>query len=800
MNSRPIAAILILALLASCAPPQSSVERPAAKVVPGGPRLDDVDLKISEEGPKIVKINWDEPVSEAVVFRLTENLLELREGLPPSARAEWSEGLLRSLPHDRTRIGTSEYAELVIEQTEGEAHALLDEVLPKLRDSGKKIRVALNALPLPIKPQETPSFEETVARGLAYAKSFEAKLPELGLLPIVAASVKSELDTRLPKLQEEVDGFIRKIKATRSLKSALDVTLSFTKKNDFKLSSASTSKAKRGLALGNKIDSYTTAQGALSVLVEIWLFLDPSERDLFKKVNQDLYDYLIEQGESDLECLKDPSCLSIPKWIAKKLVIEPKLEAYGLERIRKDINERAADSVRTLVRKELADVIRGLPKLIADLVEKKINEKKEPFERLKSDFRNQLRTRIAQWASKGIEQNGPSLFRARPVRGQMKIDSSGRVRLNWVQISSRSLESRGSTMALSPRFWEQQTLDPAMRRSVLLAEISGLAKDYRDIRAGKTVTQDNLSARSFAEIVRGLSRVARNFRDWEKSEVDGLVGSYMVRELFPEIDLPELNREIFPKAAFFAMSFASLSEHLKTITDEKSQIFVVDLNNKVKWANEERSEDTVMVGIADRQNGERSHLVRAEDVARYLIALTEFLDATADIHKTKSEFLLKPDKDGQIPRDQIMRAREKIRLLVLGLSNYLSHQFRAGGDLIVHWLDIDSQRPIDRTVTVFDQALSIRALLAASKTLKSDIYLWEAIDLVSAMNRTLYKPELGFYGRKEETTVSPPVLVETLRALELVSPHLKPESRAQIERIAKPWRATINSWRFGNRN
>ena len=796
-----IALMTILALLASsCAPPQTSVERPATKVVPGGPRLEDADLKIGEEGPLIAKINWDEPVSEAVVFRLTENLLELREGMPAAARAEWSEGLLRSLPHDRTRIGTSEYADLVIEQTEDEAQALLDDLLPKLRDSGRKIRQALSSLPPPLKEREVPSLDEMVTRALAFTRAFDAKLPSIDILPIVRSAVKTEFDSRIPKLQAEVVDFVRKLKAARTLKSALELTLSFAKKNDFRLSASSANKVKRGLALASKIDGYKNAQGALAVLVDIWIFLDPSERDLFKKVNQDLYDYLIGQDEAGLECLRDPSCISIPKWVTKKLMIEPKLEAYGLARIRNEINERAAESVRGQVRKEIADVIRTLPRMIADLVEKKINERKEPFERLKSDFHNQLRARITQWASKGIEQQGPALFRPRPVRGQMRIDSAGRVRLNWVQISSRSLESRGSTMALSPRFWEQSSLDPSIRRSVLLAEIAGLAKDYRDIRAGKKVSQDNLSARSFAEIVRGLSRIARNFRDWEKSEVDGLVGSFMVRELFPEVELPELSREMFPKAAFMALSFSSLSEHLKTITDEKSQIFVVDLNNKVKWANEERSEDTVMVGIADRQNGERSHLVRAEDVARYLIALTEFLDATTDIHKTKSEFLLKPDKDGQAPRDQIMRAREKIRLLVLGLANYLSHQFRAGGDHIVHWLDIDTQRPIDRTVTVFDQALSIRALLAASRTLKSDIYLWEAIDLLMAMNRSLYKPALGFYGREEETTVSPPVLVETMRALELISPHLKPASRSQVERLLKPWRATVNSWRFVNRH
>jgi len=286
-------------------------------------------------------------------------------------------------------------------------------------------------------------------------------------------------------------------------------------------------------------------------------------------------------------------------------------------------------------------------------------------------------------------------------------------------------------------------------------------------------------------------------------ESDTLLGGVTAQTLFPEFNVSALQQQIFPKGAFYALSFQSLSDHLKTATGDHTQIFLVDAQNRITQPSDatvdpsiDGNRTPVMAGIADRIGDQLSTHVRAEDVARYLIAMCGVLEATRSVEISTSPYLLEKDRTGQIPRDEIIKSRDEIRLLILGLANYLSHQFRSGGELIYKELVISTELPTDPSVTVMDQALSIRALVAAADALGIDLYRWEAVDLVSALNRNLYRDDLGFYAGPEDRTVSPLVLLETVRAMDAVGPYLKPESRHQIDMLTTPWRARIATWKF----
>ena len=791
--------ILSIALAAgglfACAPKVKSITHNAAPVQ-AGPHLQDVSIDIQDNPSRLAPISWDADVTSAVVFRLSENLLSLHDALPDQSRLAWTKNLWLNLPHTDVKIAGSPYAEMLIEQTQDQAKSALKEAMPQLKEAPEKIQKALIGLKAPVGRGENLDIQTLEQRAFQFLRDFKTILPKIGLMSPIQSALGAELGRYLA-LEPSAQSAVNSLESAKNINAAIVPVLSFLGRANINLPAPTKAKIESARRLGVSVDNFRTASDALSVLVDIWEMLAPSEREaVFKKASVELYDYFKGQDKEGLKCLKGSGFCPVT-WFQKKVGIEPKIEAFGLEKLRTLLNEKGAQAVREESTEALAFELKNLPKTVAEMVQTEIARKSAPIERLNRDFRGELVSRFDSWAKKTIEKEGPSVFQPAPSRAHLRLDSNGTLELQWFPINGLTIENRGSETAFFPDFWESPEISEHDRRSVVLGEIVALTKDYNNAKLGKSALPKNVTARSYAEIIRGLSRVARAFREWDKNSVDQLISGFRAQELFPEFEMPELNRSLFPKDAFFALSFSSLAEFLKSITEQNTQVFLVDINNKVIWANESQSEgqtSSVMAGVTDRKGNELSPIVRAEDVARYLIALCEFIESTKFIERSTSPYLLNPGPDGKIPRDEIIEGRGKIKLLALGLANYLSNRFRSGGELIARWLEIRTQQPFDKTITVLDQAVTIRALIAASDALHTDIYRWEAMDLVSAMNRGLYRPDLGFYARPGDTNISAPVLVETLRALDAAAPYLLPESRAQIEHLTSVWKGKISNW------
>lgn len=792
--------LLPFLVFAACAPkPQSIPFEPT--VVQAGPRLTDVDLRL-DESKVAARLQWNEETSSATLFRMTENLLALRDGLPADALAAWTRTLWRSLPGERVPLAKSDYADLMAEQTEAEVLKKLDEMLPAVRRAPAILRQALLAQGAPLGRNEVPEFDEALSRALGFVNAFQARVPSLNIAFAVQSGLKEELAKRLPPLQQQAQKAIRDLKTAKKLVDAMNVVSQFLKESGLALSADTMARLTAGRKLGAAMDAYVDAPGALSVIIDIWRYLEPADRkSVFEPASPELYDYLKDQDDDGLDCLKNPDCPSFTKWLAKKIRIEPQLRAYGLEKLRAEMNVQGAAAARKEVRKAIAEQLRALPRTLADMIDEEVAARLVPFERLRKNYAGEMRARFTQWSAAALEKNGPSVLNLRPVRAKVSLSGTADIRLKWAATPTETLENVGSSSAVAPLFWRSAGLSVAERRAALLSEVAFVSREYRRAGRGKgPVTSTVVSARSHAEIVRGLSRLANVFRAPGRDAIDELVGGFRAADLFPEVDVEELDRPLFPKEAFSALSFASVGEHLETITQERSQVFLVDLEGRVTWANDFEfgaGTEAIMAGVVDRSGDVRAAVVRAEDVARYLLALCEFLESTRGIENSESSYLITPDNQGRVPRDRIVAAKSQIRLLVLGLANYLSHQFRAGGDLVVSRLDVDTQRPVDGRVTALDQALTVRALLAASRTLDIDLYRWEAVDLISAMNRDLFRKEKGFYAGDGETAVKPPDLLEFLRAFEDVGPYLGDASRAQLTKLSRPWREALKTLTLG---
>jgi hypothetical protein len=780
----------------ACAPKPQTIPHDVTIPV-AGPRGGDVDLQLDGK-QAIAPLSWSNEVSSDVVFRMTENLFNIRESLSDSQKTSWAQEFLNDLPARPTKLVDSAYTSIFIFQAQAMAKTALDKIIPQLEGTTAKVRQILRSLPPPIREGERIGLEDATKRLFTYLRSVNSAIGRSSLLKPVIAGIHREISKMLT-LEPKASSAIRSIMAAKTITKALNDVELVAKEFGIKIPSATIGKMKRGRQLASSVESIRDARSALVTLIDVWSYMTPADRlQHFKAASTDLYDYLNEQSAEDLACMKSPDCMSISQWIARTLFIQPKIEEYGIDRIRATLNLRGADTVRENVAEAVASEIRTVPQTMGDRVEKGVNSEIAPILALKSNFPKALRERLDKWAARRIESQRPAVTNVQFEKARLSIDPSGRMKLKWTGVRDENFDTRAAFDALAPILWQTPGVDPVVARGVALTEINELARRYQK-PAESPVAAKNLTARAYAEQVRGLANLALAFREWVPSSFDNLLGTVVAKDLFPEFNVSDLDQSIFPKGAFYALSFQSLSGILRSAKSERTQVFMVDTNKRVIRANQEEipgGAPTVMAGIADRIGNDLGPTVRAEDVARYLLAVSEVYTATDGVERSTSEILTKPGPDGTIARDEIISSREQIKILILGLANYLSHQFRSGGELVRHELDLATQKPTPGAIAVIDQALAIRALVVASDILGNELYYWEAADLVSSINRLMYRSDIGFYALKGEKSVSPAVLLEMLRALDAVQPHLSEFSRQQLTNLTLPWRRQIATWRL----
>ena len=790
--------------LSACAPKVQSLKHEDDSIQTG-PQLQDPDLHLDGKTPVAARIDFSGDVSSATVDRFTENIFSLQGAFLSDGRVSWAKTLLAGMPHHSLKLSQSAYADLMISQVKPAADEALAGILPKLKAQPALIHKLVTSLQPTLGAHAT--LDQMSKATFQFFRSFDTAVAAGNFIPQVQSGIHAQLQPLIAK-EAKVNADLKALNSATTIASALDSVNQTASEFGFTIPSATQAKMNSARALGRQADAVVDAPSALTLLIVLWNSMSATERQqVFNTINPDLYNYLLGQSADDLKCLADPTCSGI----AKSMVILPKIEAYGAANIRQMVNSRGAAEVKAEVADAAAPEIRSIPGTIDDKIEKSIATSIQPIVDLQSDFGSAIRSRIDDWTKATIEKNGPAIYQPLPAKAHLRVNSQGQVNVTWTELQADTLENTGSLESMVTFLWQGSGIANDQARSLLLLDLSRLAKTYNP--TSLTATPDfasqssTISAKAYAETIRGASALAISLRDWHKNSFEELLGSFTAQDLFPELKLPVLQQPIFPKGSFFALSFSDLADKLRLTTGAGTQVFVVDSQNHVSLANQidadslsaSSSAAPVMAGIADRVGGQLSSTVRSEDVSRYLISMCQTLDAMSSIEESTSPYLSQPGKDGQVPRDEIIQNRDKIRMLVLGLANYLSHQFRAGGEMIQEELDITTQIPTSQSrITVLNQALAIRALATAADTLGIELYRWEAVDLVSALNRNLYRPDLGFYARVDEPAVSPVALLETLRALDAVQPYLKPFSRHQIELVTAPWRQRVSQWKLSS--
>jgi hypothetical protein len=315
-----------------------------------------------------------------------------------------------------------------------------------------------------------------------------------------------------------------------------------------------------------------------------------------------------------------------------------------------------------------------------------------------------------------------------------------------------------------------------------------------------------VSAAGQAELLRGLSAMIRYLRDWERNEFDETIGGVAIGQLAPELPAEEMTQKFLPKDMLFSLSVGNAAAILQNMTKKLTPVFVVDQSGREVWVDEvdlgsdstsnssTSSAPATMAGLVDIENGERVETVRTADVSRFLLAIVDFLEATEGIEATKSSPLLVASADGKRPLDLLTDARQQLRLLSVGMANFLSHEMQSeDGGFRARYLRSTGEAVASEPRQLLDQVLALRALHRVGHYLDVPVYRWAALDGVKFLNQKMWDASAGFYRLEEGSTRSVDLesLTETLLTVELVRGLLSEKASAQWQALVRPWALAV---------
>jgi hypothetical protein len=843
--------LLALTLLAACAP---KVQDRSFAVPPQsfGPRFEDTDLspKIKTSGQRNKVLSWQGLVPTATYFQQAENLMVLgaisgRSALTLKGQT-WIERFYQQPgTANHLEFGRTPFAVMAATTTEEDVSESLNEVHSDITKSRgvlkSKIMELGNAYPW---PQGNASLNEILNAATSFVEQYSNQVGKLALPAAIVDGVQTELKIQTEPIFNDMRSLIERLSASHDFPGSLALIQDELKKLDVKLPAESQKEWDQGLLIAKDLGQLKTAQAGLTILIDIWKALTPAERiSLVKTENKSLYDFLSNQDADSLNCLRRKDCNGglFIGGIKKRLFILPQIESYGVENLRKNLNEKINSRFSEEVSNFAQTFIRSLTATISEKMDQGLVAKDAELQNVQKDYAGYLRDLLNKWSQKSLPAS----------RGQVTGFETPVISINLSSQSKMALAASGSALDLTANtagaslsanaLWfefnggknselrlqaavsqvnkllsiggyrdEKKSLVPAILSPVDkinsfldLMDFSNLNTAYRipdKLKlsdafhvSGEVPVNKEFSAQSFAIQLRGLSQMLNFTADWRKSNFEDTLGKIRAQDLTADYKSPALNRPLFPKDTIFALNLADAGVLLKGITGPSSPVFLISLDKQIIWADQydrkSKSQGTpIMAGLVDIKAGVRSNIVHSQDVAQFLLAIREFLKATEGAEKAKSDLLTKAGRDGQTPLQSLADGRQDLKLLSIAMANFISNQMLNDKAQVqsTYYL-AQMQKSNDPAYWVLDQALAMRALIAAWEISHIDTYMNSAQEIYFSLNKYAFSSEEGFYKNGDGSTLTFPDRVETLRALSEIKNYLPPESRRQLETISAPW-------------
>ncbi len=337
-----------------------------------------------------------------------------------------------------------------------------------------------------------------------------------------------------------------------------------------------------------------------------------------------------------------------------------------------------------------------------------------------------------------------------------------------------------------------------------LLEVSKPA-NLKSVIATSAPKKISISVGGQAELLRGLSLLAARLKDWKPSGFENTLGPIVLADFVPDLPRESVDQKLFPKDLFFAAAIGNAAVIMQNLTKNSSTLGLISPQKRIRWANEplggsrivdektvSPAEQETMAAVFDLVDGERSKEANVGEIARFLSALTAFLQAIDGIEYSQSSVLRKQGENGISPLDQFVGGRADIKLLVMAIANFLSKESR-GLDGLVRPVYARSDSNIvlgpRGEPRLLDQALVIRALLDAAEAISASVYKNEAVDLLAATNSNFFRPSNAFYSSRPGSDSAPDFegLAAMLVAGERMRPYMSEARIKQWTKLSRPW-------------
>ncbi|MGZ6466425.1 MAG: hypothetical protein ACXWQJ_04015 [Bdellovibrionota bacterium] len=857
-NSKILACAIAALTIVSCSRRAENKPLPGMVPVIFGPKNEDVEVNFEAPKRQLVAENGitkeQGEMNSADYFRLVDDLNSLATTTQDPKLHKLAEEMYGAFYKSGNTYTTNSfnrfYVEAILGQAQAPAQKQLSIIARDISLAKQKLTILLNdsAATYPW-PREFSDLNQAVTAADAYVSWLMKAIPRLGLseelMRPVTAAIRAEYSRYRPGFAqmavslEKADSFAQ---AVKSVKVALA-------KFDVKLPEEQAALVTKADKLVVSLDEMETSQDALTLLIDVWRLVPENSREaVFKPVVPELYDYFSDKSDLSLSCLAAKFCINPVLELSKRVGILPKLTEFGVSKIHDQVAAAAKEFLIKSVRSEAASLIPQIPVQARSHIVTEAEKYQALIAGIQSDFAGFGRSHARNWGAKEFTQE---LRGMEAGRVSVKIGGAGNISVQpLADITNRvttGSETLGLSLSLSHEFLPKQgstRLRPALVEPILkllaiggFPQLSGkyfppqlLALDGKpdemfkidellkgttsfavpdtftgnpDFFMDRTKAKRSASVGAQAELLRGLARQIRFHRDWEKNIFDDELSTIQVEDIAPEIPKGAVEMSFFPKELIFALALGDSAAILQNMIRPSSTAFLVMPDGELMWGDRYKEiadgKLSAVAGLVSIENGIRGKTVRTGEIARYILALSEFLDATEGIEQTKASPLLATDSDGKRILDELNDGRRYMRLLQMGLTNFLVSQAQQKDGSMISTFSLEGGHlsKVDGALSLEDQALAIRALNASARSLELPIFRWAALDTYYAMNKKFWDPNRQFYtasvgGRARALSLREVTL--TLLAGNELAPHMKAASQAQWEKISGPWITAIEGF------
>lgn len=814
------------------------------------PHLQDEPLKLKEMDLVKADYHIEGTRSTQEMLQFSHSLYQVSQITNAPELKEKALSWLRQIytqnqPAHNVPFSQGPYMKMATAYTEFEIQSSLNDVLLEMNEALPRIQGLVEKLPGPIAPKKF-KLHDALPAVQDFAKKIVLQLPQLQLSPLIEESFTQELISTVTQTSRDAAPLLAQYEKLRTFNQSLQFIKNGSLALKIKLSKDDLTQLSKGQKIADSIGQISNSQGALSAIITIWENLTPQERkENFEAANQDLYNFLRGQSSEELKCLKTAGCWGgLIDGIKKKAFVLPKIEKYGVLRIKTEMDQACLTYVKELLEIKTREFISDLPHLFSSGIAEAWISKENKIALVRNNVQAYVDRVSQSWADRNLSASKGTISAFESDRVQVTRSSenglsiqmvpqesnllsgvslgTGLTSLSLLTQSMASPQSDGAALPLAlglinkitaiagykdskgqlepallspvpPNLLEMDIADfEAIRSTSLSYRIPDRIPMHNGFRKRRLVpSESDFSAQAFADQIYGLSESLAFTADWKESSFDTILSPILAQDLTTDAQSPSLLRPLFPKDLLGSLNIGITSVLLLEITKPLSPVFLLTVDDKVIWAHEYEKSSAdipIMAGVVDLQGNSRSQVMKSRDNAALIMALSRFLNVTEEIEKTKSALLLLKNPRGTRPLDTLLSARSDLRMLIIALANLLSQKMVSHNDLINSEFNLTSQKSVEtNSYSLRDQVAVIEALIETYQLTGIEAYVWRAEAIYYSMNKHLYNPDSGFYQNAGGPTLSATERINTVKTLLRLRPYLPEKSRPQLDRILGPW-------------